>query len=114
MVPIRRSPLGRPELSCAWVGAGVVARQPVRAMRQGISAAAIRLQVLLGHLSATRPSRTTSRDTSVTEASGSDTSHSDRPYRVTVALRWLRRNGTSGIEIDAFDGDLNGSLQHIG
>ena len=57
VVPIRRSPLGRPDLSCAWVGAGVVARQPVRAMRQALSAAAIRLQVLLGHLSATRSSQ---------------------------------------------------------
>ena len=56
MVPLRRSPLGRAEVSCAWVGAGVVARQPLRAMRQGLSAAAIRLQVLLGHLSAARPS----------------------------------------------------------
>ena len=97
LVSLRRSPLGRPDLSCARVGAGVVARQPVRAMRQGVSAAAIRLQVLLGHLSATRPSRTTSRDTSVTEASAPTASHSDRLYRVTVALRWLRRNGTSGI-----------------
>ena len=48
-----------PDSSCSWVGAGVVARQLVRAMRRGISAAAIGLQVLLGHLSAARPCRLT-------------------------------------------------------
>ena len=57
VVPVRRSPLGRSDFSCAWVGAGVVARHPMRAMRQALSAAAIRLRVLLGHLPATRSSR---------------------------------------------------------
>jgi hypothetical protein len=41
-------------VTCARVSTAVIARQLVCAMRQGISAAAIRLQVLLGYLSATR------------------------------------------------------------
>ena len=41
------------------VGAGVVARQPVRAMRQAVSAAAIELPVLLQRMSPARLSRET-------------------------------------------------------
>ena len=61
-----------PRFHAAWVSAGVVGISLCAQCSKVYRPQRSELQVLLGHLSATRPSRTTSRDTSVTEASGSD------------------------------------------
>ncbi len=54
LVPFRRAPCGRPDISSVSLGAGIVSRRPMQALRQALPAAAIRFPLLRQCLSPAR------------------------------------------------------------